>query len=79
MISGRTKALLFGASLPFLVCIGIVAWLELAPYYARLIGKNYSRFITFSFHFFPWLWIWVITLVAGLLSFLYDRRIIRKP
>jgi hypothetical protein len=79
MISVRTKALLFLASLPFLVCIGIVTWLALEPYYAHLIGKNYSRSIAFSFHFTPWLWIWVITLLAGLISFLYDRRVIRKP
>jgi hypothetical protein len=79
VISGRTKALLFGASLPILICIAIVVWLALAPYYARLIGKNYSRSIAFHFHFIPWLWIWVITLVSGLISFLYDRGTIKRP
>jgi hypothetical protein len=79
MISWRTKALLFAASLPLLACIGVVAWLALAPYYDRLIGKNYSEFFMFSFHFTPWSWIWVVMLVAGLISFLYDRRTIRKP
>ena len=78
MISGRTKALLFMASLPLLVCIGVAVWLALLPYYDRLIGKN-SRFIMFSFHFTPWSWTWVITVVAGLISFLYDRRTTRKP
>jgi hypothetical protein len=77
VISWRTKALLLGASLPLLVCMGVVVWLALLPYYDRLTGKN-SRFIMFSFHFTPWLWIWVITLVAGLISFLYDRGTIRK-
>jgi hypothetical protein len=79
MISWRTKALLFLASLPLLVCVGLVAWLELLPYYDRLMGNN-SRFIRmFSFHFTPWAWIWVVTLVAGLMSLLYDKRTIRKP
>jgi len=79
VMSWRTKALLFVASLPLLVCIGFVAWLKLLPYYDRLMGNN-SRFIRMlSFHFTPWAWIWVVTLVAGLISLLYDRRTIRKP
>jgi hypothetical protein len=79
VISGRTKVLLFGTSLPLLVCIGFVVWLKLLPYYDRLIGKNYFRSVMFSFHFLPWLWIWIFVLVAGLLSLLYDRRTTRKP
>jgi hypothetical protein len=78
MISWRTKALLFLASLPLLASIGVVVWLALVPYYDRLIGKNYSGFFMLSFHFTPWSWIWVATLVAGLISLLYDRRTIRK-
>jgi hypothetical protein len=77
MISRRTKALLFVASLPLLVCIGVVVWLALLPYYDRLMGNN-SRFVIFHFHFTPWSWLWVVTLVAGLISLLYDRRTIRK-
>jgi hypothetical protein len=50
----------------------------LLPYYDRLMGKNF-RFIMFSFHFTPWLWMWVVTLVAGLISFLYDRGTTGKP
>jgi cell division protein FtsW (lipid II flippase) len=73
MIGGPTKALLFMASLPPLVCIGLLVWIGLLPYYA-----NNSRFVIFHFHFTPWSWIWVGTLVAGLISFLYDRRTIRK-
>jgi len=78
MISRRTKALLFVASLPLLACIGVAVWLALAPYYDRLLGRS-SSFILFHFHLMPWLWIWVITLVAVLVSFLYDRRTMRKP
>jgi len=78
MISWRTKALLFIASLPLLVCIAVVVWFELLPYYDRLRGNN-SRFVIFHFHFTPWSWIWGVTLVAGLISLLYDRRTIRKP
>jgi hypothetical protein len=78
MISWRTKALLFVASLPLLVCIGIVVWFELLPYYDRLMGNN-SRFVIFHFRFTPWSWIWVVTLVAGLISLIYDRRTLRKP
>ena len=78
MISWRTKALLFVASLPLLVCIGIAVWFELLAYYDRLMGNN-SRFVIFHFRFTPWSWIWVVTLVAGLISLLYDRRTIRKP
>lgn len=78
MISGRTKALLFVASLPLLVCIGVAIWLAIAPYYDRLIGKNYSGFFMFSFHFTPWFWIWVVTLVAGLMSLLFDIMTTRK-
>jgi hypothetical protein len=77
MIRGRTKALLFVASLPLLVCIGIVVWFALVPYYDRLIGKN-SRFIMINFHLTPWSWIWVFVLVAGLISLLYDKVTIRK-
>jgi len=69
MISGRTKVLLFVVSLPLLICIGVVVWIGLAPYYARFTGKSFE-FITFSFHFTPWLWIWIVTLLAGLISFL---------
>jgi hypothetical protein len=78
MISGRTKALLFATSLPLLVCIGVVVRLALLPYYDRLTGKH-SRFVIFHFHFTPWAWIWVVTLVAGLISLLHDRRTKRKP
>jgi hypothetical protein len=78
MISGRTKVLLFVASLPLLVCIGVAVWLTLAPYYDRLIGENHSGFFMFSFHFTPWSWIWVFVLVAGLISLLYDKVTIRK-
>ncbi len=79
MISWRTKTLLFLASLPLLACIGVLVWLKLLPYYDRLMGNN-SRFIMmFSFHFTPWTWIWVVILIAGLISLLYDRRTIRKP
>jgi len=77
MISRRTKALLFGASLPLPVCIGIAVWLALLPYYDRLTGKNF-RIVMFNFHFMPWLWMWVFTLVAGLISLLYDKVTIRK-
>jgi hypothetical protein len=78
VIGGRTKALLFVASLPLLICIGVVVWIGFAPYYARFTGKRFE-FITFSFHFTLWLWIWTVTLLAGLISFLYDRRATRKP
>ena len=78
MSSGRTKALLFGASVPLLVCIGAVVWMALAPYYDRLTGKSFV-FITFHFHLMPWFWMWVVVLIAGLISLLYDRRTIRKP
>jgi len=78
MISGRTKVLLFVVSLPLLICIGVVVWIGLATSYARFTGKSFE-FITFSFHFTPWLWIWIVTLLAGLISFLYDRKAIRKP
>jgi hypothetical protein len=84
MISWRTKALLSVASLPPLACIGVVVWLALLPYltllpyYDRLMSNN-SRFVIFHFHFTPLSWIWVITLVAGLTSLLYDRRAVRKP
>ena len=77
MIGGPTNALLFMASLPPLVCIGLLVWIALLPYYDRLRGNN-SRFVIFHFHFTPWSSIWVGTLVAGLISFLYDRRTIRK-
>ncbi len=77
MISWRTKTLLLGASLPLLVSMGVVVCLALAPYYDRLTGRSFG-FITFHFHLIPWLWIWVITLIAGLISFLYDRGTIRK-
>jgi len=78
MISWRTKALLFVTSLPLLVSIGVMVWLKLLPYYDRLMGNNF-RFVIFRFHFEPWSWIWVGTLIAGLISLLYDRRTIRKP
>jgi hypothetical protein len=77
VISGRTKVLMFFGSLPLLIGIGVVVWIGLAPYYARLTGKSFE-FITFAFHFNPWLWTWVITLVAGAISFLYDRKTIGK-
>jgi len=77
MISGRTKALLFVASLPPLVSIGIVVWIVLLPYYDRLLGNN-TDFVIFHFHFRPWMWIWVAILVGGLISLLYERRTIRK-
>ena len=78
MISVRTKALLFAASLPLLACLVVVVWFALVPYYDRLIGNN-TAFVIFHFHFTPWSWIWAVTLVAGLISLLYDRRTIRKP
>ena len=62
MISGRTKALLFVASLPPLVCIGVLVWIALLPYYDRLMGNDY-RFVIFHFRFTAWSWIWVVTLV----------------
>jgi hypothetical protein len=79
VISGRTKALLFVASLPPLVCIGGLVWIALLPYYDRLMGNVDSRFVIFHFRFRAWAWIWVVILVAGLISLLYDRRTIRKP
>jgi hypothetical protein len=77
MISGRTKAQLFVASLPPLVCIGVVVWMVLLPYYDRLLSNN-TGFVIFHFHFRPWMWIWVAILVAGLISLLPDRRTIRN-
>ena len=77
MISGRTKTLLFVTALPPLVSIGVATWLALLPYYDRLLGRS-SRFVAFSIHLMPWFWIWVIALVAGLISLLYDLGIRKR-
>jgi hypothetical protein len=76
MISGRTKVLLFGASLPLLIFVGVVIW-TLAPYYYRQRGNSFD-IINFHFHFTPWFWIWVFVLAAGLISFVYDKVAVRK-
>ena len=75
-MSTRTKMLMSVSALPALAVVAVVVGFAL-PYYQEMVSGHTSTFIIFHFHLLgvaALLILWVIVLIATLISFRHDKK-----